>query len=223
MQANEAMIEIKKEINNNEQCRLNLALLETGDRGLEPILNFMEETGTISVNEENYYLPTKKGKELYQQLVDQLEAYVIHFDIYAFVDLEKGTFGDPKNDLLEGNRWSDLRIAVAEYKGIDPYRLVFLAFLSVDKFYQNPDWKFDLSLGTLFDEMEQTIEDQIHVEDLGYKYGNEKVSGDEVIRDVIDQGSLLVKERRKHESQLELKNKKEIIPDEQVISEEYYW
>ena len=101
MQANEAMIEIKKEINNNEQCRLNLALLETGDRGLEPILNFMEETGTISVNEENYYLPTKKGKELYQQLVDQLEAYVIHFDIYAFVDLEKGTFGDPKNDLLE--------------------------------------------------------------------------------------------------------------------------
>ena len=63
--------------------RLNLALAETDDEGLEPLLKFMEERGTLTVSDDNYYQPTKKGREIYQHLVEQLEAYVIHFDIYA--------------------------------------------------------------------------------------------------------------------------------------------
>ena len=62
------------------------------------------------------YLPTSKGKEVYQNLVEQLEAYVMHFDVFAYVDLEEGIFGDPKTDLLEGDHWSDLRVAYTCYK-----------------------------------------------------------------------------------------------------------
>ena len=58
------------------------------------------------LSEENFYLPTSKGKEVYQNLVEQLEAYVMHFDVFAYVDLEEGVFGDPETDLLEGDRWS---------------------------------------------------------------------------------------------------------------------
>jgi hypothetical protein len=221
-EAREALAEIEKEMVENEHCRLNLALIETDDQGLEPLLKFMEERGTLTVSEENYYLPTAKGEVVYQHLVEQLKAYVAHFDVFAYVDLEEGAFGDPKTDLLEGDQWSDLRVAVAEYKGIDPYRVVFLALMSTDNFYENPDWKFDLSLGTLFDEMEQIVQDQLCVEDLSYKEEEEQVSGDDVIRDIIEQGNLLAKERRREEQETEEKEQAEAEPDEQVIRATYY-
>ena len=222
-EAQEALSEVEKEMEDNEHCRLNLALIETDDQGLEPLLKFMEERGTLSVSEENFYLPTSKGKEVYQNLVEQLEAYVMHFDVFAYVDLEEGIFGDPKTDLLEGDHWSDLRVAVAEHKGIDPYRVVFLALMSSDKFYENPDWKFDLSLGTLFDEMEQIVMDQLCIEDLSYKDGEDQVAGDDVIRDIIEQGNSLSKERRREERETEEKELAEVAPDEQLITRTYYW
>ena len=221
-EAREALAEIEKEMVENEHCRLNLALIETDDQGLEPLLKFMEERGTLTVSEENYYLPTAKGEDVYQHLVEQLKAYVVHFDVFAYVDLEEGAFGDPKTDLLEGDQWSDLRVAVAEYKGIDPYRVVFLALMSVDKFYENPDWKFDLSLGTLFDEMEQIVQDQLCVEDLSYKDEEEQVSGEDVIRDIIEQGNLLAKGSRREEQEIEDKEQTEATPDEQIITQTYY-
>ena len=221
-EARDALAEVEKEMVENEHCRLNLALIETDDQGLEPLLKFMEERGTLTVSEENYYLPTPKGEDVYQHLVEQLKAYVVHFDVFAYVDLEEGAFGDPKTDLLEGDQWSDLRVAVAEYKGIDPYRVVFLALMSADKFYENPDWKFDLSLGTLFDEMEQIVQDQLCVEDLSYKDEEEQVSGDDVIRDIIEQGNLLAKERRREEQETEDKEQSEATPDEQIITQTYY-
>ena len=222
-EAQEALSEVEKEMEDNEHCRLNLALIETDDQGLEPLLKFMEERGTLTVSEENFYLPTSKGKEVYQNLVEQLEAYVMHFDVFAYVDLEEGIFGDPKTDLLEGDHWSDLRVAVAEHKGIDPYRIVFLALMSSDKFYENPDWKFDLSLGTLFDEMEQIVMDQLCIEDLSYKDGEDQVAGDDVIRDIIEQGNSLSKERRREERETEEKELAEVAPDEQLITRTYYW
>ena len=221
-EAREALAEIEKEMVENEHCRLNLALIETDDQGLEPLLKFMEERGTLTVSEENYYLPTAKGEDVYQHLVEQLKAYVVHFDVFAYVDLEEGAFGDPKMDLLEGDQWSDLRVAVAEYKGIDPYRVVFLALMSTDNFYENPDWKFDLSLGTLFDEMEQIVQDQLCVEDLSYKDEEEQVSGEDVIRDIIEQGNLLAKGSRREEQEIEDKEQTEATPDEQIITQTYY-
>ncbi|MEZ7973398.1 MAG: hypothetical protein QMC48_00005, partial [SAR324 cluster bacterium] len=116
----------------------------------------------------------------------------------------------------------DLRVAVAEYKGIDPYRVVFLALMSTDNFYENPDWKFDLSLGTLFDEMEQIVQDQLCVEDLSYKDEEEQVSGEDVIRDIIEQGNLLAKGSRREEQEIEDKEQTEATPDEQIITQTYY-
>ena len=69
-EAREALSEVEKEMEENEHCRLNLALIETDDEGLEPLLKFMEERGTLTVSEENYYLPTIKGEEVYQHLVE---------------------------------------------------------------------------------------------------------------------------------------------------------
>jgi len=222
-EAKEALSQVEKEMVRNNHCRLNLALAETDDDGLESLLKFMEETGSLTVGDDNFYQPTKKGREIYQHLVKQLEAYVVHFGIYAYVDLKEGIFGDPKKDLLEGDRWSDLRVAVAEHKGIDQFRIVFLAMLSTESFFENPDWKFDLSMGTLFDEMQQIVLDQLRVEDLAYTDNEGQVSGEDVIRDVIEQGEKLSRERRMQEKENKEKKQPETEPDEHVIGETYLW
>ncbi|SVA15552.1 uncharacterized protein METZ01_LOCUS68406 [marine metagenome] len=222
-EAKKALSEVEQEMEENRHCRLNIALAETDDEGLESLLNFMESRGTLTVEEDNYYKATDKGHEVYQDLVKQLEAYVTHFEVYAYVDLEQGIFGDPETDLLEGDKWSDLRVAVAEHKGIDPYRVVFLAMLSAETFYENPDWKFDLSMGTLFQEMEQIALEQLHVDDLGYSESEGKVSGEEVIRDIIEQGSELAAKRKSREQEIKGRKQAEESPDEQVITTTYYW
>ena len=222
-EAKKALSEVEQEMEENRHCRLNIALAETDDEGLESLLNFMESRGTLIVEEDNYYKATDKGHEVYQDLVKQLEAYVTHFEVYAYVDLEQGIFGDPETDLLEGDKWSDLRVAVAEHKGIDPYRVVFLAMLSAETFYENPDWKFDLSMGTLFQEMKQIVLEQLHVDDLGYSDSEGKVSGEEVIRDIIEQGSELVAKRKSREQEIKGRKQAEESPDEQVITTTYYW
>ena len=221
-EAKKALSEVEQEMEENRHCRLNIALVETDDEGLESLLNFMESRGTLTVEEDNYYKATDKGHEVYQDLVKQLEAYVTHFEVYAYVDLEQGIFGDPETDLLEGDKWSDLRVAVAEHKGIDPYRVVFLAMLSAETFYENPDWKFDLSMGTLFQEMEQIVLEQLHVDDLGYSDSEGKVSGEEVIRDIIEQGSELVSKRKSREQKIKGRKQAGESPDEQVITTTYY-
>ena len=222
-EAKKALSEVEQEMEENRHCRLNIALAETDDEGLESLLNFMESRGTLTVEEDNYYKATDKGHEVYQDLVKQLEAYVTHFEVYAYVDLEQGIFGDPETDLLEGDKWSDLRVAVAEHKGIDPYRVVFLAMLSAETFYENPDWKFDLSMGTLFQEMEQIALEQLHVDDLGYSESEGKVSGEEVIRDIIEQGSELAAKRKSREQEIKGRKQAEESPDEKVITTTYYW
>lgn len=222
-EAKKALSEVEQEMEENRHCRLNIALAETDDEGLESLLNFMESRGTLTVEEDNYYKATDKGHEVYQDLVKQLEAYVTHFEVYAYVDLEQGIFGDPETDLLEGDKWSDLRVAVAEHKGIDPYRVVFLAMLSAETFYENPDWKFDLSMGTLFQEMKQIVLEQLHVDDLGYSDSEGKVSGEEVIRDIIEQGIELVAKRKSRKQEIKGRKQAEESPDEQVITTTYYW
>ena len=222
-EAKKALSDVEQDMEENRHCRLNIALAETDDEGLESLLNFMESRGTLTVEEDNYYKATDKGHEVYQDLVKQLEAYVTHFEVYAYVDLEQGIFGDPETDLLEGDKWSDLRVAVAEHKGIDPYRVVFLAMLSAETFYENPDWKFDLSMGTLFQEMKQIVLEQLHVDDLGYSDSEGKVSGEEVIRDIIEQGSELVAKRKSREQEIKGRKQAEESPDEQVITTTYYW
>ena len=221
-EAKNALSEVEKEMEENRHCRLNIALAETDDEGLESLLNFMESRGTLTVEEDNFYKATDKGHEVYQDLVKQLEAYVTHFEVYAYVDLEQGIFGDPETDLLEGDKWSDLRVAVAEHKGIDPYRVVFLAMLSAETFYENPDWKFDLSMGTLFQEMKQIVLEQLHVDDLGYSDSEGEVSGEEIIRDIIEQGSELVAKRTSREQENKGRKQEEESPDEQVITTTYY-
>ena len=194
-EAERARDAVEREMEEVNSRRFHLSLASKDEDQLEPTLKEMEKQGWIEVGEDDYYITNDKGLEIYQKLTEQQESYVSHFDIYAYVDLQEGVFADPQSDLLEGDRWSDLRVAVAENKGIDPYRVVFLSMLADGVWFENPDWRFDLGMGTLLDNLESLVMDQLSVDELGYEDDQGMVEGEEVIADVIEQGTALARER----------------------------
>jgi len=186
---------VDREMDEVRSRRFHLSLATNDEEQLEPTLKEMEKRGWVEVGEDDFYISTEKGREVYERLAEQQGSYVSHFDIFAYVDLEEGSFADPQTDLLEGDRWSDLRVAVAEHKGIDPYRVVFLSMLAEGVWFENPDWRFDLGMGTLFDELESLVMDQLTIEELGYEDDQGLVEGEEVIADITEQGTVLARER----------------------------
>ena len=170
---------------------LHAALLGKDDAFLEPLFDYLMAEDLAEVGDDDHFRATRKGNRAYQQLMHQQKSYLVHFDIYAAVDLSEGTFGDATMDDLEDGRWSDMRVAVAEYKGIDPYRMVFLSILSDGGYFENPDWKYDLSLGSnFFTELGDIVASQIRVEELGYETEEgEHVPGEAVMEDIILQGA----------------------------------
>jgi len=175
----------------DDPSAFHAALLESDDAVLEPLFRHMMAEDLVEVGPDDHFRPTERGRTVYGKLLQQQQSYLAHFDIFARVDLAEGAFFDPAHDLPDDPRWDDLRVAVAEYKGIDPYQMVFLAMLADAQFMENPDWKFDLALGSnFFKEMEEIVAAQLAVADLAYtdEDGN-RVPGEAVIEDVILQGA----------------------------------
>ena len=167
------------------------ALMEDRDDVfLEPVFRILQREDLVEVGEDDRFRATEKGLRAYAGLLERRQSYLAHFEIFARVNLAEGSFAEP-DEPYEDPRFSDLRVAVAEYKGIDPYRVVFLAMLSDEAFFRERDWKFDLALGsTFFREMEEIVSSQITMGGLGYDTEEgERISGEDVLEDVILQGA----------------------------------
>ena len=188
------------------------ALLEQeDDHLLDDTFKYLLSEGVVDIGDDDFYIPTAAGRRAYQAMVHRQQSYLIHFDVFARVDLAAGVFANQERDYLEDERWDDLRVAVAEYKGIDPYRMVFLALLAEERFFAHEDWKFDLALGSsFFREMEDIVATQIAVQDLGYvAEDGARVPGETVIEDVILQGAAINADSMERE-----RNRQQTIPEE---------
>lgn len=203
----------------SEPGRFHAALLEKeDDELLDSLFKHLLAEDLVKIGEDDYYAPTERGQKAFQNMLHQQQSYLAHFDIFARVDLADGAFADLDDDFLDDPRWEDLRTAVAEYKGIDPHRMVFLAMLAEGQFFENPDWKFDLALGSsFFTELEEIVSSQLSVDALGYvAEDGARVSGESVIEDVILQGSSLNKERMESERS----RQQSLLDDEQERGQE---
>jgi hypothetical protein len=163
---------------------------EKDDVFLEQTFAFLQQEDLAEVGEDDRFRLTERGRRAYRGMIARRQSYLAHFEIFGRVDLAEGTFADPA-DAHDHPRWSDLRVAVAEYKGIDPYRIVFLALLADEAFFESRDWKFDLALGSsFFRELEEIVDTQITADELAYETEDgEQISGDAVLEDVILQGA----------------------------------
>lgn len=202
---------------------------------IEPYLKKMYEHGVLDI-ENNQYIPTPLGRQELVNLYEKYYDYLKMFDIFCAVDLEQGEFAFSSMtngmsdyewaEFLEQERFSDVRVAVAEFKGLDPIEIVFLSFLNEGRFeIGNGRWEYELTGDAVWREIEEICNTAITAEYL---------SEDGVLEDVIKQGTeialQLIKEGEALQAELEAEydeSEEEIIETTTVeyvdiVEEPYY-
>lgn len=170
------------------------------DSDLEPILEWLLIKEYIKIQDDSKYVPTEKGRETLVKFMQRYSEFLHMFDIFCAVDLNQGTFAfseyhnfsekDQWLSYLDDERWEDLRIAVTEFKKLNPIEIVFMSYINEGRFGRNHvGWQFDLLLGTVWDEILQICNSAIQVEDLGYDSEEGFINGEDVIKDIITQGA----------------------------------
>lgn len=177
--------------------------------------SFLDETLTwlmgqdwVEINRKTgVYAVSAKGLECLKKFQARYHEYLQVFDVYFAVDTAAGEFAFASKlalakqqwkVFLQQERWVDLRVAVAEFKNMDPLEVVFMSRLNEGLFGQGErGWQFNLKLGSVFDEIVKICNSAYHVHDLG----EDEESAVGVMTEIINQGSqlmvnLLEEERR---------------------------
>lgn len=212
-------------------------LLEGDDTHLEDLFAYMMADGLIDIDDRQRYVPTKKGRELADRFQARYRDYLRNFDVFCAVDLEEGEFAfsywwDYESDeewdaFLNEERWDDLRVAVAEFKNLNPVEIVFMSFINEGRFDDSVDgWQFDLLLGSTWDEILEIVTTALKPEDLAYESDDGSfISAEAVMKDILRQGAelnleikqeeeALAQEEEAREAQVEEEEVVEEIPDE---------
>ena len=202
-------------------------LLEDRDIDLEPVLEWMLTHDFVEIIEEKAYAPSQKGKAILKKFDLRYRDFLSNYDIYGAIDLEAGNFAFASyhdfdtdadwHEYLEQDCWEDLRVAVAQYRGVNPVEIVFMSFLNEGRFGKDDNgWQFDLLLGSVWDEILEICNTSISVDDLGWSDDQGSVSGEDVIKDIVAQGSVLVEE-------LHLKEEHDVSAEQNVNASTNPW
>jgi hypothetical protein len=181
-------------------------------------LEILEQNGCLRI-ERGEYVPTDKGREELERLYNKYYEYLKLFDVFCAVDLEKGEFAfkrindsmsdDEWYDYLAQERFSDVRVAVADFKGINPMEIVFISFLNENRFDCGLDgWQKALTDMVIWDEIVEVCNTAVDVDYL---------KQDGVLEDVIKQGTELALELIR----LAEEPNEEIFEETEEVIEEY--
>ncbi len=184
-------------------------LLEEDDTDLEPVLEWLLSKDYIGIIDNERYEQTVNGKAALSLFMTRYKEFLKTFDIFSAVDLGTGEFAfascdEFKNEtewrnFLDNEQWDDLRVAVAEYRDMDPVEIVFMSFINENRFGKNETgWQFDLLLGTVWDEILEIADTAIRWQELGWEDEQGSVRAEDVIKDIINQGTEIM--NRIHES-----------------------
>lgn len=202
------------------------------DTYLGPYLDQMVANGTLT-RQAGEYIPTELGRTELQNFYNKYYEYLKMFDIFCAVDLEAGEFAfERKNDesfsdedwfnYLSQERFSDVRVAVADFKGIDPNEIVFMSFLTEGRFetvdsdgHTIPRWQYNLTNENdgIWNEIEDITNSAIDVDYL---------RADGVLEDVIKQGTALAMEQIRIADELLAQDEADLAYDEQEEEEVIY-
>lgn len=193
---------------------------------LGPYLDQMVSNGVLTIR-SGEYIPTEHGREELQKFYNRYYEYLKMFDIFCAVDLASGEFAfsrinddsfsdDDWYSYLNDERFSDVRVAVADFKGLDPTEIVFMSFLNEGRFNINTedgevlDWQYNLTneVGGIWDEIETICNTAIDVDYL---------REDGVLEDVIRQGSEIAIELIRESEELNSEKYEEVENNTEVI------
>jgi len=184
------------------------------DNDILDLLINLEVKGYAKLNGTTY-IPTDKGRDILSTFLHKYWQFVRVFDVYSAVDLRTGEFAfsqsltidsdEEWNELLHEDRFSDLRLTAANFKGVDPIESAFMVFLSEGKFdLESKGWEFNLVSTLIWDEVEEMVKESMDIDDLTYTDADgDIVEGKSVIEEVVDQGSKLMVDLAKEEDELD--------------------
>ena len=219
-------------------------LLEGDDTYLEHLLDFLVDKEILELDlAKGEYVATSKGRNLYNNFLQRYREYLNLFDIFCAVDLDEGSFGFEKlfdyseeifMNFISEDRFIDLRVTVCEFKNIQPlniYEIIFISFLLEKRFREPRDrsnvmgiesWQYQCYSGTIFEEIVDICNGSPHFRELGYEDHQGKVSGEDVIKDVIDQGTQLARDIAENRYKEEQKKSPSSNDDEPEITETHH-
>jgi hypothetical protein len=189
------------------------------DRNLKVMLN----KGLLAVKDADY-VPTELGRTELKAFYDKYSEYLNLFDIFCAVDLESGTFAyeqinnpafddDRWFDYLSNERFSDVRVAVAQFKGINPIEIVFMSFLSDGKFQVGDErWQYNLTSNNVWNEIINVCNTPIT---------KEYLDQDGVLENIVKQGAKLALELLKQAEQADNGYDDTFSFPKDIVTEEY--
>lgn len=157
---------------------------------LETYLKGLESKGLLKIN-NGKYVPSASGRIELENFYAKYYEYLKMFDIYCAVDLDKGEFAfssinkdfsdDEWDKFLNDERFSDVRVAVADFKGLNPTEIVFMSFLNENRFDCTADkWQNTLTSESIWKEIEEICNTAVT---------KEYLETDGVLENVIKQGT----------------------------------
>lgn len=219
-----AIILLNEMLNNDRQF---LTVGNGDDSVLESIFVDLLSKGYVGTS-GSHYTVTPKGEEVFDTFMKRYNEYLKVYDVFSFVDLDKGEFAfaryfdfdtDEQWDSFKNDdRFEDVRIAVAIFKKLDPTEIVFMSFINENRFdTSSTGWQMDLIDDDIWQEIEEIVQTAIQPDELG----------NDAMEDMIRQGSqimidLMREEQRRQEEEDRNNNQyqqEEIIEEETV---EYY-
>ncbi len=204
--------------------------LRGDDLFLEPFLKAMLEKGFLRID-KNSYVPTEQGRNEIVNLYDKYTDYLKMYDIYCAVDLSNGEFAFSSmarfdtteegnaawGEFLSDPRFSDVRVAVTDFKKIDPTEVVFMSFLNEARFNCDCEhWQNELTTGAIWNEIEEICNTAITVDYL---------VSEGVIENIIKEGTkvclAIIKQADEEASASEEVNDEEVVTSTTTTTEEY--
>jgi len=220
-----AIIILNEMINGDHQFK---TVANGDDSVLEPLFIELMSKGYVQTSGMSYQV-TAKGQEVFDTFMKRYTEYLKVYDIYSYVDLEKGEFAFARYfdfnsdeawaDFANDQRFDDLRIAVAMFKKIDPAEIVFMSFINENRFDTTAaGWQMDLMADSNWGEIEDICRTAIKPEEVG----------DDAMEDMIRQGSdlmmkLLEEEQRQNQQNNDYNNNGTIVEEETITYYEPYY
>lgn len=170
--------------------------------------NYLDSAFTVLMSAERVriegtnYVPTEKGREFLEKFMMRYYEYVKIYDVYCGVDTETGEFAlssyydihNGEDPDIEAEVWAshmakedflDLRVAVAEFKKLNPIEIIFMSFIQEDRFNVNDDgWEFDVYSGLFWDQIVDIVNGSLtakQVDEAGHELGSIVEAGTDVI------------------------------------------
>lgn len=189
-------------------------LLEGPDEELEPVLSWLHARGLVDIVGDDHYELSGAGRQAVDRFLQRYEDFVRNMDVYSAVDLEEGAFAFERffdfeddidfEDYLEGDQWDDLRVAVAELKGIDPIEWVFMSYLNEGRVGLHGSVPGSTLLrGPHWEEIAELSSEAVAVEDLAFEEDGDTVSGHDVLSQIVREGAELNLELKRREIELD--------------------